>query len=53
MNSTFCGNAKGTEGIIRQNNKALIFNAAKEEFVTYGFKRASMKCIFERENIAC
>ncbi len=46
--------AKGKvlEGSIRQKNKALIFNAAKEEFVTYGFKGASIKRIAERANIA-
>lgn len=46
--------AKGkmSEGNIRQKNKALIFNAAKEEFVTYGFKGASIKRIAERANIA-
>lgn len=43
---------KGSEGNIRQKNKALIFNAAKEEFVTYGFKGASIKRIAERANIA-
>ena len=40
------------EGSIRQKNKALIFNAAKKEFVTYGFKGASIKRIAERANIA-
>ncbi len=44
--------AKVSEGSIRQKNKALIFNAAKEEFVTYGFKGASIKRIAERANIA-
>jgi len=46
--------AKGKvlEGSIRQKNKALIFHAAKEEFVTYGFKGASIKRIAERANIA-
>lgn len=43
---------KATEGNIRQKNKALIFSAAKEEFVTYGFKGASIKRIAERANIA-
>tara|TARA_R110001583_G_scaffold44592_2_gene141339 strand:- start:7211 stop:7924 length:714 start_codon:yes stop_codon:yes gene_type:complete len=42
---------KISEGNIRQKNKALIFNAAKEEFVTYGFKGASIKRIAERANI--
>ncbi len=40
------------EGSIRQKNKAIIFNAAKKEFVTYGFKGASIKRIAERANIA-
>jgi TetR/AcrR family transcriptional regulator len=40
-----------SEGNIRQKNKALIFNAAKEEFVVYGFKGASIKRISERANI--
>lgn len=44
--------AKVLEGSIRQKNKALIFNAAKEEFVTYGFKGASIKRIAERASIA-
>jgi len=38
-------------GQIRQKNKALIFNAAKTEFVTYGFKGASIKRIAERAQI--
>jgi TetR/AcrR family transcriptional regulator len=41
-----------SEGNIRKQNKALIFHAAKEEFVTYGFKGASIKRIAERGNIA-
>lgn len=41
-----------SEGNIRQKNKAIIFNAAKKEFVTYGFKGASIKRIAERANIA-
>ncbi|KGJ97983.1 TetR/AcrR family transcriptional regulator [Thalassotalea sp. ND16A] len=40
------------KGNIRQKNKSLIFNAAKKEFVTYGFKGASIKRIAERANIA-
>ena len=44
--------AKVSEGNIRQKNKTLIFNAAKKEFVTYGFKGASIKRIAERANIA-
>ncbi len=43
---------KISEGSIRQKNKAIIFNAAKKEFVTYGFKGASIKRIAERANIA-
>ena len=43
---------KAAEGNIRQKNKALIFSAAKEEFVTHGFKGASIKRIAERANIA-
>ena len=41
-----------SEGNIRQKNKAIIFSAAKKEFVTYGFKGASIKRIAERANIA-
>lgn len=41
-----------SEGNIRQKNKALIFSAAKEEFVTHGFKGASIKRIAERAKIA-
>ena len=41
-----------SEGNIRQKNKAIIFNAAKKEFVTYGFKGASIKRIAERAEIA-
>jgi len=43
---------KVSEGSIRQKNKAIIFDAAKKEFVTYGFKGASIKRIAERANIA-
>tara|TARA_R110000744_G_scaffold57402_2_gene120574 strand:- start:204 stop:830 length:627 start_codon:yes stop_codon:yes gene_type:complete len=43
---------KVLEGSIRQKNKAIIFDAAKKEFVTYGFKGASIKRIAERANIA-
>ncbi len=43
---------KMSEGNIRQKNKALIFHAAKKEFVTYGFKGASIKRIAERAKIA-
>lgn len=38
-------------GNIRQKNKALIFDAAKQEFVTYGFKGASIKRIAERAGL--
>jgi TetR/AcrR family transcriptional regulator len=56
----FCDSSKGdfvskcstTEGNIRQKNKAIILNAAKEEFVIYGFQGASIKRIAERANIA-
>lgn len=41
-----------TEGNIRQKNKAIILNAAKEEFVIYGFQGASIKRIAERAGIA-
>lgn len=41
-----------SEGSVRQKNKAIIFNAAKKEFVTYGFKGASIKRIAERAGIA-
>jgi len=43
--------AKSQDGNIRQKNKALIIAAAKKEFVTYGFKGASIKRIAERANI--
>ncbi len=43
--------AQASEGNIRQKNKALIFNSAKEEFVSYGFKGASIKRIAERAKI--
>jgi len=48
----FVAKIKVSEGNIRQKNKAIIFNAAKKEFVTYGFKGASIKRIAERANIA-
>ena len=40
-----------SEGRIRQKNKAIIFDAAKKEFVTHGFKGASIKRIAERAEI--
>lgn len=43
--------AKKTEGSIRQKRKAVIFQAAKAEFVTFGFKGASIKRIAERADI--
>lgn len=43
---------KVIEGSIRQKNKAIILEAAKKEFVTFGFKGASIKRIAERANIA-
>lgn len=42
---------KSAEGNIRQKNKMLILNAAKKEFVTYGFKGASIKRIAERAGL--
>lgn len=44
-------NKKTEVGDIRKKNKALILNAAKKEFVTFGFKGASVKRIAERANI--
>lgn len=38
-------------GNIRQKNQQLIFAAAKQEFVTYGFKGASIKRIAERAGL--
>jgi TetR/AcrR family transcriptional regulator len=43
---------KEQEGRIRQKNKAIIFDAAKKEFVIHGFKGASIKRIAERADIA-
>ncbi|MFT5636697.1 MAG: TetR/AcrR family transcriptional regulator [Cognaticolwellia sp.] len=48
----FVSKDKVLEGSIRQKNKAIIFEAAKKEFATYGFKGASIKRIAERANIA-
>jgi TetR/AcrR family transcriptional regulator len=42
---------KSIDGAIRKKNKAIIFEAAKKEFVTFGFKGASIKRIAERANI--
>ncbi len=42
---------KVLEGSIRQKNKAIIFEAAKKEFVTFGFNGASIKRIAERASI--
>jgi TetR/AcrR family transcriptional regulator len=39
------------DGSVRQKNKALILDAAKAEFVTHGFKGASIKRIAERANL--
>jgi len=39
---------KNTQGSIRQKNKLLILNAAKKEFVSHGFRGASIKRIAER-----
>ena len=44
-------NKKAGVGGIRKKNKALILNAAKKEFVTFGFKGASIKRIAERAKI--
>jgi len=40
-----------TKASIRKRNKLLILNASKKEFVSYGFKGASIKRIAERANI--
>jgi TetR/AcrR family transcriptional regulator len=40
-----------SDGNVRKKNKALIFNAAKTEFVTFGFKGASIKRIAERAEL--
>jgi TetR/AcrR family transcriptional regulator len=42
---------KPAEGNIRQRKKAIILKAAKQEFVTHGFKGASIKRMAERANI--
>jgi len=42
---------KSVDGAIRQKNKAKILIAAKQEFVTYGFKGASIKRIAERADL--
>ncbi|WP_232771468.1 TetR/AcrR family transcriptional regulator [Colwellia sp. 12G3] len=42
---------KESVGQIRQKNVALILTAAKTEFVTQGFKGASIKRIAERASI--
>lgn len=42
---------KAELGDIRKKNKALILEAAKKEFVTFGFKGASIKRIAERAKI--
>ncbi len=52
MSSTIVDkNKKTADGNIRQKNKTLIFDAAKTEFVTYGFKGASIKRIAERAGL--
>ncbi len=43
--------SKSSDGAVRRRNKAKIFAAAKQEFVTYGFKGASIKRIAERADI--
>ncbi|SEL28144.1 transcriptional regulator, TetR family [Colwellia chukchiensis] len=45
-------NKKTITSSIREKNKAIILAAAKQEFVNYGFKGASIKRIAERANIA-
>jgi TetR/AcrR family transcriptional regulator len=40
-----------TTGRVRQRNQSLIFTAAQEEFVDYGFKGASIKRIAERAGL--
>jgi len=40
-----------TKGRIRQQNQSLIFAAAQEEFVRFGFKGASVKRIAERAQL--
>ncbi|PCI61404.1 MAG: TetR family transcriptional regulator [Gammaproteobacteria bacterium] len=42
---------KSVDGAIRQKNKQKILTAAKQEFVTYGFKGASIKRIAERAGL--
>ncbi|WP_077341906.1 TetR/AcrR family transcriptional regulator [Pseudocolwellia agarivorans] len=42
---------KAVDGSIRKKNKAIILNAAKNEFVEHGFQGASIKRIAERANI--
>ena len=42
---------KSVDGAIRQKNKAKILIAAKQEFVTFGFKGASIKRIAERADL--
>ena len=51
MSETIMLNKKTEVGDIRKKNKALILNAAKMEFVTFGFKGASIKRIAERAKI--
>ena len=42
---------KAVDGSIKKKNKAIILNAAKNEFVEHGFQGASIKRIAERANI--
>ncbi|WP_339719990.1 TetR/AcrR family transcriptional regulator [uncultured Paraglaciecola sp.] len=51
MSKKMLANKKSEEGDIRKKNKALILNAAKKEFVTFGYKGASIKRIAERAKI--
>jgi TetR/AcrR family transcriptional regulator len=51
MSNSIMLNKKPEVGDIRKKNKILILNAAKKEFVTYGYKGASIKRIAERARI--
>lgn len=51
MSKSILVNNKPEKGDIRKKNKSLILNAAKKEFVTFGYKGASIKRIAERAKI--
>jgi len=51
MPKTITEHKKSEGGDIRKKNKVLILNAAKKEFVTFGFKGASITRVAERANI--